>query len=101
MMRLGKTPKTGRRTSSDATADLFFYDRMSLSPAEWSRLILPNLFALDKGVDLKIKPTRSDFKLVMERVAWSSQPYCGAGIDENSCNWTVIIDCGRMCYTGE
>lgn len=37
-----------------------------LSPAEWSRSILPNLFPLDKGVHLKIEPLPQDFKLVME-----------------------------------
>lgn len=42
---------------------------MSLSPVEWSRPILPNLFPLDKGVDLKIELRRRDFKLVMEMVA--------------------------------
>lgn len=37
----------------------------SLSPAEWSRLILPKLLALDKRFYLKIKALASDFKLIM------------------------------------
>lgn len=39
---------------------------MSLSPSVWSRSILPELCALDKGVYLKIKRLILDFKLVME-----------------------------------
>jgi hypothetical protein len=39
---------------------------VSLSPSVWSRSILPELCALDKGVYLKIEPLVLDFKLVME-----------------------------------
>jgi hypothetical protein len=39
---------------------------VSLSPSVWSRSILPELCALDKGVYLKIELLVLDFKLVME-----------------------------------
>ena len=65
-MRLGRLAST-MLLSAKATT-IFDFESISLSPAEWSQTILPNLFDLDKGVYLKIKPPPFDFKLVMERV---------------------------------